>query len=433
MALTLDDEAMLSSLQRASFDYFASEANPENGLVADRTRTGAPASIAAVGMALTVYPVGVTRGYMSRGEARARTLTTLRFLWGLPQGTGEDAGGHRGFFYHFLDMQTGRRVWNCELSTIDTAILIAGVLAAGTYFDWPDPIEAEIRSLADRLYRRVDWRWAEDGNQMVRMGWKPRSGFLRHRWQGYDESLILQIIGLASPTHPLSPGSYDAYAKSFRWRQTDGVDYLHAGPLFIHQMSHIWIDFRGLQDAFLARQGIDLFENGRRAAYAQRAYAIRNPAGFDGYGPDCWGITDSDGPGPAKRRVRGQRRRFYGYRARGVPDGRDDGTLSPWAVAASLPFAPEIVLPALRHFLGLGLGVTGPYGCLPSFNPTFGAKAANEAGWIAPEAIGISQGPVALMIENHRSGFVWRLMRACPYIATGLRRAGFSGGWLDVS
>lgn len=423
---------MLSDLSRVSFDYFIRQGNPENGLVADRDRPGAPASIAAVGMALTAYPVGVARGYIGRPDARKRTLTTLRFLWHLPQGTDEDAGGHRGFFYHFLDMASGRRVWQCELSTIDTAILMAGVLTAAAYFDWDDREEAEIRDLADRLYRRVDWSWAEDGSRTVRLGWKPRSRFLKYRWRGYSEALILYVLGLASPTHPLSAESYHAYVEGFRWRSAEGQDYLHAGPLFIHQMSHIWIDFRGIRDAFMRNHGSDYFENSRRATYAQRAYAIRNPNGFRGYEADCWGITASDGPGPADRRIGGVRRYFYGYLARGIPDGPDDGTLSPWAVAASLPFAPEIVLPALRHLHAIGLRDANPYGFTVSFNPTFRERHGEPAGWVAPETIGINQGPMALMIENHRSEFLWKLMRGCPAIATGLRRAGFSGGWLDA-
>lgn len=427
-----DDEAMLSTLQRVSFDYFLNETNPENGMVADRDRPGAPASIAAIGMALTAYPVGVARGYISRADARARVHTTLRFLWQLPQGNAEDASGHRGFFYHFLDMQTGRRVWQCELSTIDTAILMAGALTAACYFDEAGE-EGEIRRLADALYRRVDWRWAENHSQTVALGWKPRSRFLRYRWHGYDESLIMQVLGLASPTHPLSPGSYQAYTRSYRWRTVEGQTYLHADPLFIHQLSHIWIDFRGIQDAFMRSHGIDYFENSRRATHAQRAYALRNPKGFAGYGENCWGITASDGPGPAERRIRGVRRRFFDYRARGIPDGPDDGTLSPWAVATSLPFAPEIVLPALRHFHALGLRDDCTYGFTASFNPTFGSGQADDPGWIAPETIGINQGPMALMIENHRSDFLWTLMRNCPTIVEGLRRAGFSGGWLEIT
>lgn len=432
-ALAAEDDAMLSALQRVSFDYFLNETNLQNGLVADRDRKGAPASIAAVGMALTAYPVGVLRGYLSRADARDRVLTTLRFFWQLPQGTAEDASGHRGFFYHFLDMRTGRRVWQCELSTIDTAILIAGALTAACYFDGADPGETEIRALADALYRRVDWRWAENGSQTVALGWKPRSRFLRYRWHGYDESLIMHVLGLASPTHPLSPGSYDAYARSYRWQTVEDQTYLHAGPLFIHQLSHMWIDFRGIQDDFMRRHGIDYFENSRRATYAQRAYAIRNPKGFDGYCAECWGISASDGPGPAEQRRHGRRRRFHDYLARGIPDGPDDGTLSPWATATSLPFAPEIVLPALRHFHALGLRDTCRYGFTASFNPTFGNGRGHPAGWIAPETISINQGPMALMIENHRSDFLWALLRACPPIVLGLRRAGFSGGWLDTA
>ncbi|MCB1470362.1 MAG: hypothetical protein KDK08_25160 [Rhizobiaceae bacterium] len=421
---------MLDTLQRVAFDYFIRSANLENGLVADRDRDGSPASIAAVGMALSVYTIGVERGFITRSEARQRTLTTLRFLSGLPQGTQADASGYRGLFYHFLDMQTGRRAWQCELSTIDTALLMAGVLTASVYFGGADEEETEIRGLGDALYKRVDWRWAEHGGETLTLGWKPRRGFLKYRWKGYDESLILHILGLGSPTYPISAQSYHAYTRSFDWRTVENETYLHGSSLFMHQLSHTWVDFRGIRDAFMAERGIDYFENSRRATYAQRAYAMRNPLGFDGYGENAWGISASDGPGPARRTIEGVRRYFYGYQARGVPNGPDDGTLSSWAVAASLPFAPEIVIPALRNLRAAGLHRGGPEGFLITYNSTFTSKR-NEVAWIASEAIGINQGPVAMMIENHRSDLIWSLMRRSPPVINGLRASGFKGGWLD--
>jgi hypothetical protein len=421
---------LLAELQRVSFSYFLHEVNPENGLIADRTREGSPASIAATGLALTCYPVAVARGFMSRADARRRTLATLRFFWTSPQGPERDATGHKGFYYHFLDMKTGRRVWKCELSTVDTALLIAGMLTAASYFREDDAEEDEIRQLADALYRRCDWQWAQNGGAMVTHGWRPEGGFLRYRWQGYDEALILYVLGLGSPTFPLPTESYAAWLSGYRWKKIYGHEFVYAGPLFIHQLSHVWIDFRGIRDAYMREKGSDYFENSRTATYVQREYAIRNPFGFRGYHENSWGITASDGPGRFTTLIDGVERRFYSYLARGVPFGPDDGTLSPWATVASLPFAPEIVRPALRYFHDINLKDNDPYGFKVSFNPTLATADGHERGWTAPDHVGINQGPIALMIENYRSDFLWRLMRGCPYIVTGLRRAGFSGGWL---
>ncbi|MDX8483486.1 glucoamylase family protein, partial [Mesorhizobium sp. VK24D] len=393
---------LLSDIQRLSFDYFLKEANPANGLIADRNTKSSPASIAAVGLALAAYPVGVERGFMTRAAAVERTLATLRFFWNAPHGSEPDATGYRGFYYHFLDMQTGRRVWKCELSTVDTALLLAGVLAAGAYFRGDDESELEIRRLADGLYRRADWRWAQNGGATVAHGWRPEKGFLRYRWEGYDEALILYVLGLGSPTYPLPPESYTAWLSSYKWKRIYGRELVYAGPLFIHQMSHIWIDFRGIRDAFMRNHGSDYFENSRQATFLQRDYAIRNPKGFIGYGENCWGFTASDGPGPTKRHMAIGDRRFFGYLARGAPFGPDDGTLSPWAAITSLPFAPEIVLPALNHFHKIDLHAGNPYGFTASFNPTIATAGGRACGWVSPDHIGINQGPIALMIENYR-------------------------------
>jgi len=279
----LKDER-LPDIQRRSFDYFLKEASPANGLIADRNTAGSPASIAAVGLALSLYPVGVERGFMTRAAAVARTLATLRFFWKAPHGPQADAAGYKGFYYHFLDMKTGRRVWNCELSTVDTALLLAGALAAGAYFDRDDEPELEIRRLADALYRRADWRWAQNGGATVTHGWRPEKGFLRYRWQGYDEALILYVLGLGSSTHPLTRESYAAWLSTYKWKKIYGRELAYAGPLFIHQLSHVWIDFRGIRDVFMRDHDSDYFENSRRATYLQRDYAIRNPRGFSGYG-----------------------------------------------------------------------------------------------------------------------------------------------------
>ena len=433
----VNDQALssdfLDALQRETFDYFVHEANPLNGLIADKTQAGSPASIAAVGFALSSYPVGVERGFMRRADAITRTLATLRFFSASVQSADVDATGYKGFYYHFLDMVSGRRVWKCELSTIDSAILIAGMLTAASYFSGKNEDEREIRKLADALYLRADWNWAQNGGVTVTHGWKPERGFLRYRLQGYCEAMILYLLGLGSPTHPLPVESWAQWTSTYDWRKIYDHELLHAGPLFIHQFSHIWIDLRGIQDDYMRGKGIDYFENSRRATHVQRRYAITNPARNEGYGENCWGITASDGPGPATHMIRGKRRRFFGYKARGVPEGLDDGSIAPWAVAASLPFAPEIVQPALMHFDTLRLRANNPYGFKATFNATIADRASQSQPWISAFHFGINQGPILLMIENYRTGLIWSLMRQYPALVAGLRRAGFSGGWLGAN
>ena len=428
--LTVNEE--LEKLQRESFDYFLHETNPANGLVIDKTAVGWPASIAATGLALACYPVSVERGFMTRAAAAERTLATLRFFWNSPQGTEPDATGYKGFYYHFLDMQTGRRAWHCELSTIDSAFLLAGALTAGAYFNANTPDESEIRTLADALYCRADWQWAQNQGDTVTHGWTPESGFLGYRWEGYDEALLLYILGLGSPTHPLAQRSYTAWATSYRWENHYGQAYLYSASLFTHQLSHIWIDFRGIQDDYMRGKGIDYFENSRRATLVQQLYAIDNPLKFKSYGHHCWGITASEGPGPGSLDVAGVARPLFDYIARGVPYGPDDGTLAPWAVAASLPFAPEIVLPTLDYCIYQAkLTEFNSYGFKASFNPSHPGEPGNPYGWwVSPWHFGLNQGPIILMIENYRTGMLWQLMRSCPYIKNGLKRAGFEGGWL---
>ncbi|HWG33592.1 MAG TPA: glucoamylase family protein [Gemmatimonadaceae bacterium] len=397
----------------------------------DKTAPDWPASIAATGLALAGYPVAVERGFITRPAAATIVLTTLRFFRDSPHGPEADATGYQGFYYHFLDMQTGRRAWQCELSTVDTTILLAGVLTAAAYFVADTPEENAIRAVADELYCRADWTWAQNGGATVTHGWKPESGFLPWRWEGYDEALVLYILGLGSPTHPLPAESYAAWASTYEWKSSFGYDYLYAGPLFTHQISHVWIDFKGIQDAFMRERGIDYFENTRRATHVQRRYAIDNPAGFAGYGENCWGITASDGPGPVTLKLNGIERQFFDYVARGVPYGPDDGTIGPWAVVASLPFAPEIVLPAIDYLVNqVDLKKGNPYGFKATFNPTYPNTSGNPYGWVSPWHYGINQGPINPMVENYRTGLLWRLMRDCPYVVEGLHRAGFTGAWL---
>src|SRR5438309_7183077 len=425
-------EDQLEALAWVSVDYFLKEVNHHNGLIRDKTQDGAPASIAAVAMALATAPLAVESGGAPRAFMARRTLNRLRFFWNSPQGTQPDATGYKGFYYHFLDMESGRRVWDCELSTVDSAFLLAGVLAVATYFDQDTAEEHEIRTLGDALYRRADWRWAQNGGATLTHGWKPESGFLPYRWEGYDEALLLYMLALGSPTYPLPEESYAAWASTYEWKKIYDWELLYCGPLFMHQLSHLWIDFRGIQDAFMRAHGIDYFENSRRATYVQQAYAIRNPKRFAAYGEHLWGITASNGPGPATRRVNGVTRRFMGYRARAVPYGPDDGTLAPWAVVASLPFAPEIVLPALRYCLDRYPAAAKAHGLVCSINPTFPGSPHRPGPWISHAHFALDQGPIILMIENYRSGLLWRLMRRCPFVVNGLRRAGFNDGWLTA-
>jgi hypothetical protein len=424
-------EDELADLQWTTIEYYLKESNPVNGLVRDKTDPRAPSSIASVGMSLATIPVGVEWGLFPRELGATLTLKRLRFFRDSPHGPEPDATGYKGFYYHFLDMDTGRRVWQCELSTIDSTFLFAGMLTASTYFDQDNPAEAEIRQIAEALYRRADWNWARNGGAAVSHGWKPESGFIPHCWTGYDEALLLYILGLGSPTHPLPPESYAAYTSTYSWKEIYGRELLYSGPLFTHQLSHLWVDFRGIRDAFMRDHGLDYFENSCEATYVQQEYAIRNPLQFAGYGEHCWGFTACDGPGWDKRVVSGIERQFFDYLARGAPFGPDDGTVAPWAVIASLPFAPNIVVPTVRHFAKLDLGMTNPYGFKPSFNQTFAVPDSPTGWWVTPHHFGIDQGPVILAIENYKTGLLWSIMRRCPYVVAGLRRAGFTGGWLQ--
>ena len=427
MSADLSDDALLEALQRGAFDYFLRAGNPANGLVADSTRAGAPCSIAVIGFALSCYPVGIERGWMERADAVQRTLVTLRFLIASDQSGSAHATGYRGFYFHFLDMTSGTRTWRSEVSLIDTAFLMAGVLSAATYFDADTPDEIELRWLADALYRRVDWTWAQRAGGAVTHGWKPECGFLNYGWEGYSEAILLYALGLGSPTHALTDQSFTAWTVTYQWENLYGHDFLYAGPLFVHQFSHAWIDFRGIRDAFMREKDCDYFENSRRATFVQREYAIHNPRSFAGYGPDCWGISAGDGPRANRRRIAGRRQSFYGYAARGVPYGPDDGTLSGSALLSSLVFAPEIVLSALRA-LYRRAGGDARLIRASGFNPTLAEAGPN--GWVSDGEFGLDQGMIVLMIENYRSGLPWRLGRANPFVRAGLHRAGFKGGWL---
>lgn len=436
---------LVQDLERRTFDYFWELGNPANGLVPDRWPTPSASSIAAVGFGLTAYGVGVERGWIGREQAVDRTLATLRFFARAPQGAqASGTAGHRGFFYHFLEMDSGLRAGTNELSTVDTALLLGGVLFAQTYYDQDNLKEAEIRRLAEKIYTRVEWPWAQVRKPLISMGWKPEEGALKHDWQGYNEAILVYILALGSPTHPVGKDAYEAWTSTYdrSWGKFHGEEHLSFPPLFGHQYSHIWIDFRGIHDDYMRRRGIDYFENSRRAVHSQRNYAIENPSGWKGYGKNVWGLTASDGPVDASFDHDGQPRLFRTYAARGagIEYTLDDGTIVPTAAAGSIAFAPEIVIPAITGMHEIyGAEIYGEYGFLDAFNPSFDFSEAKlhhgritPMGWVDGDYLGIDQGPIVLMIENHRSDFVWNVMRRNPHIRRGLERAGFSGGWMDA-
>ena len=436
----------LERLQRDTFRYFWHTTDSATGLAPDRYPSASPASIAAIGFALTAYPVGVARGYIEHARARERTLLTLEYLWQLPMGS-EASGttGHRGFYYHFLDRDSGLRWqrWKTELSTVDTALLLAGVLFAQSYFDAEHADEARIRQLAERLYRRVNWQWAQNNEPLISLGWYPDDGFIDYDWVGYNEAMLVYILALGSPGYPVEPDAWRAWADHYEddWGGQKPFEHLTMAPMFGHQYSHIWIDFRAIQDETMAARNSDYFINSAKAAYAQRQYAIANPNRWAAYGKDIWGLTACDGPGDFRLAYKGARREFRGYSARGVAVNHsfDDGTLSPTALGGSLPFAADIVLPALRAiYTRYGEHLYGEYGFRDAFNPSFQFAVKSETGkivpglgWFARDYIGIDQGPILLMAENYRSELIWNVMKKNPYIRAGLERAGFRGGWLN--
>ncbi|WP_121115327.1 glucoamylase family protein [Croceibacterium ferulae] len=435
-------DPLVGELQQRSFRFFWDTTDPENGLAPDRWPTPSFASIAAVGYALTAYPIGVTRGWITREQARTRTLATLEFFANAPQGDSQSSdSGYKGFFYHFLGVTVGHRFARCELSTVDTSLLLGGVLFAQSWFDGDHPEEARIRALAEQIYAAVDWTWITPRPPFVSMGWHPETGFIPHDWNIYNEALLLYVLALGSPTHPLPPETWDAWTARFDAQWTDqwgGEPHLHYAPLFVHQYSHVWIDFRGIQDRYMADKGIDYFENSRRAVRAHRAYATANAGVWAGYDAEVWGLTACDGPGDFKQTIDGQERQFFSYSARG-PGDRDDGTIAPTAAAGSIAFEPELATQAITAMhRRYGAGIWGEYGFLDSFNPTLTATSQTlqhgrivpGVGWVDGDYLGIDQGPIVAMIENMRTGLVWETMRRNPHIRRGLQRAGFTGGWL---
>ena len=391
--LSAADEALLEELERASFRFFDECAHPETGLVkdrslADRNDEREVASIAATGFGLTALCIADQRGWLPRPQARERVLRTLRFLRdGLPN--------EHGWFFHFVNWRTGERVWQCELSSMDTGLLLAGVLTCRAYF-----ADAEIAQLATAIFDRVNWRWMAHGGPLLRMGWRPESGFLEANWDGYCEHLLLYLLGLGASQNALSPDSWRAWSRPEI--EYEGSRYTSvAAPLFVHQYSHAWFDFRNRRDEFL-----DYFENSVTATRVHRQFCLDLRKEFPHFAEDLWGITSSDSKG--------------GYVAWGGPprQGSLDGTLVPCAAAGSLPFAPAECLRCVRTLRErFGDRAWTRYGFRDAFNPA--------SGWFAPDVIGIDVGITLLMAENLRSGFVWRTFMTNPEAQRGMTLAGF--------
>lgn len=404
---SLTTAALLDSLQRTGFLYFWEQANPVNGLIRDRSQNWSPCSIAAQGFGISAICIGIDHGWVSREAGRDRIMLGMQTLWDGPQSDASfGTNGYRGLFYHFLDINSGLRTWDSELSTIDTALLMAGILDARQYFDSADPGDVELRALADSLYLRVDWDFMRSGGGAIRMGWKPGTGFSGFvYWIGYNEAMILYLLALGSPTYPVPEFTWGYWTTGYQWETHYGHSYVIFPPLFGHQYSHCWVDFRNNWDEYMQLRGITYFENSRRATLAQREYCIANPGGWADYGPETWGLTASDGPD--------------GYSARGAPPAQNDnGTITPTAPASSIVFAPEVVIPTLHNLYDTyGDMIWGRYGFKDAFNIS--------RFWFGGDYIGIDQGPIVIMTENYLNERVWNRFMSNPYVQTGLVRAGF--------
>jgi hypothetical protein len=386
----MDNYQFLDLVEKRAFMYFWNEANPKNGLIKDLSNAfnedNYPvASIASVGFGLGAICVADQRGWIPRQQAYDRILSTLRFFK-------NDVYHNHGFFYHYLDMKTGERKNDSELSSIDTALFLAGALFAGQYFEG-----TEIEKLAGEIYDRVDWKWLLNDEGFISMGWKPESGFIPHSWNSYNEMMILYLLAIGSSTHPITPNVWSRWARP---RITfEKYSFVGIPPLFAHQYSHIWVNFRNKRDSFT-----DYFENSVIATTANRAWCVMESASFKGFGPDCWGLTASDGP--------------KGYGIYGAPHGYCDGTIAPTAAISSIVFTPKNSIKAMKHMYEVyGERIWGKYGFTDAFNPSL--------GWYSEKNIGIDQGPIVLMIENYRTGMVWKYFMRIPNIQRALALCGF--------
>jgi hypothetical protein len=387
------DEAILEQLQQASFKYFWTQAHPETGIVLDRCNAINPVtselgSIAATGFGLTALCIGEKRGYVPRPEAESRALNTMRFLW-------RKLPNHRGFFYHFGNINNGERLWDSEASSVDTAILLCGVLTCRAYFP-----HSEISELALEIFNRVDWNWLSEDTPILPHGWTPEGGFLQYRWGDYSEMMMMYLLGLGSAAHPLPAEAWDA------WKRTefeyDGIRYIGSfAPLFIHQYSQAWFDFRGKHDRYT-----NYFQNSILATEAHRLFCLDLAKEFPDYSNELWGITASDS--------------VKGYVAWGGPPatGPIDGSIVPCATAGSLPFLPEATMLVQRTIKEkYGAKAWTQYGPVDAFNPL--------TGWYDTDVVGIDQGISLVMAENARSSFVWETFMKNPEAKRGMDRAGF--------
>ena len=376
----MTDAEFLDMVSKDTFAYFMEQSNPDNGMVRDGSSEEKPSSIAAVGFALTALCIGVENKWIPKNEAYIRIVRTLRaFKNSVPN--------EHGFFYHFLDMETGQREWNSEVSSIDTALFIAGALTACEYFKG-----SEIDTLANEIYERVDWKWMLKGKKVLCMGYTPENGFLQYYWDSYNEAMILYALAIGSPTNPIPRSCWHAWSRNYGRYGKYNFIYCPTGSLFVYQYSHAWIDFRGKKDLYA-----DYWENSVQATLANRQYCIDNAAKFPGFAQDVWGLTASIGP--------------RGYKGYGGGPGSSycDGTIAPSAAAGSMPFAPELCLEALRTMYDeYGSELYGKYGFKDSFNL--------KADWWCDEYLGIDQGISLLMIENYRSGFVWKYFMRHPAV-----------------
>ncbi len=434
-ALDASDDALLDSVQSAAFRYFTEAVNPANGLIADSSAKGSAASSAAVGFALSCYPVAVERGWFRRDDAVTITRNTLKFFADSRQDSDPKATGYKGFYYHFLDMQTGERANNCELSTIDTALLLAGAAVAAQYFDRDDNAESEIRALGETLLNRVDWHWTLDDDNEVMQAWTPENGFSKSEWEGYTEALIMWVMGAASPSHPFPREAYESDINDYHWSRNSDLEWIQASPLFIHLFPQAWLDLRDLDDGVVGQRDagqhrLDYFENTRRAITVQRDYAKLNPHSFVGYGENIWGLSACNGPHGERRMRDGRKLACLGYAARGVPRGPDDGTLVPWAAATCMAHAPNQALAGLNALLETYPHARREGQFVGAINPSLPGEGTDGI-WAAPNTFGLDQGLVVMMIENARSGLIWELTRKAPTFRRGLKHLNFSGGWLS--
>jgi hypothetical protein len=392
-SLSQDDDLFLKELEKATFNYFWEQVNPETGLVKDRCDVRAKddsvvASIAATGFGLTALCIGEKHRFISLAEARGRVLVTLRFLWKkLPQ--------HRGFFYHFANLNTGERLWDSEVSSVDTAILLCGILTCRQHFQ-----NSEIRQLARAIFNRVDWTWLSADTALLPHGWTPEIGFLPYRWDAYSELMMLYLLGLGSSAHPLPIKTWDAWKRAtFEY---DGLRYIGSfAPLFVHQYSQAWFDFRGKRDRYT-----DYFQNSIIATDVHRRFCLELGKQFPVYSDDLWGITASDSQ--------------KGYVVWGGPPaiGPIDGTVVPSAAAGSLPFMPQAAMRVLKTIkMRYGTGAWSRYGFVNAFNPL--------KKWYDSDVVGIDTGVTMVMAENARTGFVWDTFMKNPEAARGMERAGF--------